>query len=64
VTVMLIVTVMGLTRIPPGSALAEEQASGTDRSDDTGIQLGTLPVVRSLPYRLLLRTVQPRNTLP
>jgi len=30
------VTFMGLTMIPPGSALAEEQASGTDSSDATG----------------------------
>ena len=36
VTAMLIVTFMGLTMIPPGSALAEEQASGTDSSDATG----------------------------
>ena len=64
VTVMLIVTFMGLAIIPPGPAMAEEQASGTDRSDDTGIKLGTLPVVRSLPSRLLLRAVQPHNTLP
>ena len=36
VTIVLIVTFMGLTMIPPGSALAEEQASGTDSSDATG----------------------------
>lgn len=29
-TVMLIVTFMGLTVIPPGSALAEEQTSGME----------------------------------
>ena len=45
---MLIVTFMGLTMIPPGSALAEEQASGTDSSDDTGIKVASW--LLTVPY--------------
>ena len=48
VTVMLIVTFMGLTMIPPGPALAEEQASGTDSSDDTGIKVASW--LLTVPY--------------
>jgi len=48
VTIVLIVTFMGLTMIPPGSALAEEQASGTDNSDDTGIKVASW--LLTVPY--------------
>ena len=48
VTVMLIVTFMGLTIIPPGSALAEDQASGTDSSDSTGIKVASW--LLTIPY--------------
>lgn len=48
VTVMLIVTFMGLTMIPPGPALAEEQASGTDSSDGTGIKVASW--LLTVPY--------------
>ncbi len=47
-TVMLIVTFMGLTVIPPGSALAEEQTSGTESSDSTGIQVASW--LLTIPY--------------
>jgi hypothetical protein len=48
VTVMLIVTFMGLTVIPPGSALAEDKAPGTDSSDDTGIKVASW--LLTVPY--------------
>ncbi len=47
-TVMLIVTFMGLTMIPPGSALAEDQPSGSDSSDDTGIKVASW--LLTIPY--------------
>jgi hypothetical protein len=46
--VMLIVTFTGLTMIPPGSALADDQASGTDSSDDTGIKVASW--LLTIPY--------------
>jgi hypothetical protein len=48
VAVMLIVTFMGLTMIPPGSALADDQASGTDSSDGTGIKVASW--LLTIPY--------------
>lgn len=48
ITVMLIVTFMGLTMIPPGSALAEGQTSGTDSSEGTGIQAASW--LLTVPY--------------
>ena len=48
ITVMLIVTFLALTIIPPGSALAEEQASGTESSDDTGIKVASW--LLTVPY--------------
>jgi hypothetical protein len=48
VAVALIAICMGLTMIPPGSALAEDQASGTDSSDDTGIQVASW--LLTVPY--------------
>jgi hypothetical protein len=48
VTAMLLLTFMGLTMIPPGSALAEDQASGTDSSDDTGIKVASW--LLTVPY--------------
>ena len=48
VAVLLIVTFMGLTIIPPASALAEDQASGTDRSDDTGMKVASW--LLTIPY--------------
>jgi hypothetical protein len=48
VTVMLIMTFMGLTMIPPGSALAEDQASGTDSLDGTGIKVASW--LLTVPY--------------
>lgn len=48
VTVMLIVAFMALTIIPPGSALAEEQASSTENSDDTGIKVASW--LLTVPY--------------
>ena len=48
VAVMLIVTFTGLTMIPPGSALAEDQASGTDSSDSTGMKVASW--VLTIPY--------------
>ena len=47
-TVMLIVIFLALTMIPPGSALAEEQASGTESSDDTGIKVASW--LLTVPY--------------
>ncbi len=40
--------VMGLTMIPPGSTLAEDQAPGTDRSEGTGIQVASW--LLTVPY--------------
>ena len=49
VTVMLVVTFMGMTVIPSGLALAEEnQASGTDSSDSTGIKVASW--LLTVPY--------------
>jgi hypothetical protein len=48
VTVMLIVTFMGMTMIPSGSALAEDKSSGTDSSDDTGIKVASW--LLTVPY--------------
>ncbi|MCI0428259.1 MAG: hypothetical protein L0Z46_09610 [Nitrospiraceae bacterium] len=48
VAIGLIVTVMGLTMIPPGSTLANDQTSGTDSSDDTGIQVASW--LLTVPY--------------
>lgn len=48
ITVMLIMTFMGLTMIPPGSALAEGQTSGTDSSEGTGIQAASW--LLTIPY--------------
>ncbi len=48
VTVVLIVTFMGLTMIPPGSTLADDQASGTDSSNDTGMQVASWAL--TVPY--------------
>jgi hypothetical protein len=45
---MLIVTFMGLTMIPPGSTLADDQVSSTDSSDDTGIQVASWAL--TVPY--------------
>jgi hypothetical protein len=45
---MLIVTFLALTMIPAGSALAEEQASGTESSDDTGIKVASW--LLTVPY--------------
>lgn len=47
-TIMLIVTFMGLTVIPPGSALAEEQTSGTESSDSAGMQVASW--LLTIPY--------------
>jgi hypothetical protein len=48
VGVVMIVTFMGLTMIPPGSTLADDQVSGTDSSDDTGIQVASWAL--TVPY--------------
>jgi hypothetical protein len=48
VAIVLMVTLMGLTMIPPGSTLAEDQASSTDSSDDTGIQVASWAL--TVPY--------------
>ena len=48
VTVVLIMTFMGLTMISPGSALAEDQSSGTDSSDTTGIKVASW--LLTIPY--------------
>ena len=46
--IVLIMTVMGLTMIPPGSALAGDQASSTDSSESTGIQVASW--LLTVPY--------------
>lgn len=48
VTVLLIVTFMGMTMIQPGTALAEDQVSGTDSSDNTGIKVASW--LLTVPY--------------
>lgn len=48
VAIVLIMTVMGLTMIPPGSALAGDQASSTDSSESTGIQVASW--LLTVPY--------------
>jgi hypothetical protein len=48
VTLVLIVTFMGLTMIPPGSTLADDQVSGTDSSNDTGMQVASWAL--TVPY--------------
>ena len=48
VAIVLIVTFMGLTMIPPGSTLAEDQSSGTDSSEGTGIQVASW--LLTVPY--------------
>jgi hypothetical protein len=48
VAVVLIAICMGLTMIPPGSTLADDLASGTDSSDDTGIQVASW--LLTIPY--------------
>jgi hypothetical protein len=48
VAVMLIAICMGLSMIPPGSTLAEDQVSGTDSSDDTGMQVASWAL--TVPY--------------
>jgi hypothetical protein len=48
VAIVLILTVMGLTMIPPGSTLAQDQASGTDSSDGAGIQVASW--LLTVPY--------------
>lgn len=47
-TVMLIVTFLGLTMIPPGSALAEDQTSDANSSEGTGIQVASW--LLTVPY--------------
>lgn len=46
--VMLVAICMGLTMIPPGSTLADDQMSGTDSSDDTGMQVASWAL--TVPY--------------
>ena len=48
VTVLLIVTFMGMTMIQPGIALAEDQVPGTDSSDSTGIKVASW--LLTVPY--------------
>lgn len=48
VAIVLIMTVMGLTMILPGSTLAEEQTSGTESSEDTGMQVASW--LLTVPY--------------
>jgi hypothetical protein len=47
-TVALIVVFIGVTMMPPGSTLAEDQMSGTDSSDDTGIKVASWAL--TVPY--------------
>lgn len=46
--IVLLVTFMGLTMIQPGSTLADDQMSGTDSSDDTGIKVASWAL--TVPY--------------
>lgn len=48
VAIVLIMTVMGLTMIPAGSATAQDQASSTDSSEGTGIQVASW--LLTVPY--------------
>lgn len=48
VAIVLILTVMALTMIPPGSTLAQDQASSTDSSEGTGIQVASW--LLTVPY--------------
>ena len=45
---VLIMTVMGLTMVPPGVTFAEDQTSGTDSSEGTGIQVASW--LLTIPY--------------
>ena len=45
---VLIVTVMGWTMMPPGLAFAQDQTSGTDSSEGTGIQVASW--LLTIPY--------------
>lgn len=49
-SVVLVVTFIGLTMIPPGSVWAEDQASGTDSSEGTGIQVASWAL--TVPYAI------------
>ena len=46
--IVLIVTFLGLPMILPGSTLADDQMSGTDSSDDTGIKVASWAL--TVPY--------------
>lgn len=48
VAIVLIMIVMGLTMIPPGSAMAQNQTSSTDNSEGTGIQVASW--LLTVPY--------------
>ena len=48
VAIVLILTVMGLTMIPPGSARAGDQVSSTDNSESTGMQVASW--LLTVPY--------------
>ncbi|MEO6307672.1 MAG: hypothetical protein ABIO96_05005 [Nitrospiraceae bacterium] len=48
VAIVLIVTFMGLTMIPPGSTLAEDQVSNAASSEGTGIQVASW--LLTIPY--------------
>ncbi len=48
VAIVLILTFMGLTMIPPGSTMAQDQASSTDSSEGTGIQVASW--LLTVPY--------------
>ena len=48
VAVVLITVSMGLIMIPPGSTLADDQVSGTDSSEGTGIQVASW--LLTVPY--------------
>jgi len=48
VVVMLIAICIGLTMMPPGSTLAEDQASSTDNSEGAGIQAASW--LLTVPY--------------
>lgn len=48
VAIVLIVTFMGLTMVPQGSILADDQTPGTDSSEGTGIQVASW--LLTIPY--------------
>jgi hypothetical protein len=48
VTVVVIAICVSLTMIPPGSTMADDQAAGTNSSDDTGIQVASW--LLTIPY--------------